>query len=193
MRFGHRNSLFPLSLATGKSKLARNRAGMWIQSGERRKKPWMRWFGAALAHSLQQGLILGHGGGQSRLRSHQEGEGSWQEPVQLSLRSGGGWMCSPRQGRVLHLSGAVVTLPEEGPISSGPFSCRRGTAGKRSREGNPGGVLPPLLFPHVVQLTKPSFIGVFCLLWRASEQPKAVREVNKGKPYLPIPSQPPSR
>lgn len=88
------------------------------------KKPWMRRFGAALAHSLQQGLILGHGGGQSRLRSHQEGDGPWQEPVQLSLRSGGGWMSSPRQGRVLHLSGAVVTLPEEGPISSGPFSCR---------------------------------------------------------------------
>lgn len=115
-------SLFP-SLR-GRANWQETGLGCGYRVGSGEKKPWMRRFGAALAHSLQQGLILGHGGGQSRLRSHQEGEGSWQEPVQLSLRSGGGWMSSPRQGRVLHLSGAVVTLPEEGPISCGPFSCR---------------------------------------------------------------------
>lgn len=74
----------------------------------------------------QQGLILGDGGGWSRLRWQQEGE-----PVQLSLRSGGGWrmdvLSSAGQRSILHLSGAVVTLPEEGQISSDPFCCHCGT------------------------------------------------------------------
>lgn len=63
-----------------------------------------------------------------------------------SLRS----CCHPARGRTNILRSLL--LPGRDPV---------GPAGKRSREGNAGGVLPPLLFPHVVQLTKPSFIGVF--------------------------------
>lgn len=84
-------------------------------------------------------------------------------------------MCSPRQGADPSRSSQELLSPcqrkDKHPAVPSPVTA--GPAGKRSRKGNPGGVLSALLFRHLAQLMKPLFIRVLSVCFGGCRSSRA--------------------
>lgn len=148
------------------------------QSGEWRKTPWMRWAWccpgsqpAAGAHPgrwrwIKQAELTPAWGGLVAGAGPAFPELSWRMDV----------LSSAGQGYILHLPGAVVTLPEEGEIPSDPFSCHCATCWEEIpyRESCGCSLTALVSTPRGANEAFIYSCG-FCLFWRVSEQRKVDR------------------